>query len=229
MNASAWAIRNPIPALMLFVLLGFGGLLALDKMNVQNFPDIALPTIVVAMALPGAAPAQLENDVVRKIENSIATLQGLKHIYSRVQDGSASIRAEFRLDKPTQEAFDDVRSAVAGIRGDLPGNMREPSVTKMDLAGQPVLAFTLASARRDDEALSWFVDDTVTRKLLAVRGVGAVNRVGGVDRQLQVALEPVKLQALSASAADLSRQPRLGQTQSTGGRSHLGGGRPPGP
>ncbi|MCW5260781.1 efflux RND transporter permease subunit [Verminephrobacter eiseniae] len=281
MNASAWAIRNPIPALMLFVLLGFGGLLAFDTMKVQNFPDIDLPTIVVAVALPGAAPAQLENDVVRKIENSIATLQGLKHIYSRVQDGSASIRAEFRLDKPTQEALDDVRSAVAGIRGDLPGDMREPSVTKMDLAGQPVLAFTLvsrhgsdvvgcaqpsersarrsaqpipsvlasdatprcasmasadrqmigdatlASARRDDEALSWFVDDTVTRKLLAVRGVGAVNRVGGVDRQLQVALEPVKLQALSASAADLSRQLRLVQTESAGGRTDLGGSEQP--
>src|SRR6218665_277891 len=226
MNASAWAIRNPIPALMLFVLLGFGGLLAFDTMKVQNFPDIDLPTIVVAVALPGAAPAQLENDVVRKIENSIATLQGLKHIYSRVQDGSASIRAEFRLDKPTQEALDDVRSAVAGIRGDLPGDMREPSVTKMDLAGQPVLAFTLASARRDDE-LSWFVDDTVTRKLLAVRGVGAVNRVGGVDRQLQVALEPVKLQALSASAADLSRQLRLVQTESPGGRTDLGGSEQP--
>src|SRR6218665_126025 len=229
MNASAWAIRNPIPALMLFVLLGFGGLLAFDTMKVQNFPDIDLPTIVVAVALPGAAPAQLENDVVRKIENSIATLQGLKHIYSRVQDGSASIRAEFRLDKPTQEALDDVRSAVAGIRGDLPGDMREPSVTKMDLAGQPVLAFTLASARRDDEALSWFVDDTVTRKLLAVRGVGAVNRVGGVDRQLQVALDPVKLQALSASAADLSRQLRLVQTESAGGRTHPGRSRQPGP
>src|SRR6218665_204796 len=227
MNASAWAIRNPIPALMLFVLLGFGGLLAFDTMKVQNFPDIDLPTIVVAVALPGAAPAQLENDVVRKIENSIATLQGLKHIYSRVQDGSASIRAEFRLDKPTQEALDDVRSAVAGIRGDLPGDMREPSVTKMDLAGQPVLAFTLASARRDDEALSWFVDDTVTRKLLAVRGVGAVNRVGGEDRQFQLALGPVKVQALWASAAELSRQLRLVQTESAGGRPDLGGGEQP--
>ncbi|MCW5236795.1 efflux RND transporter permease subunit [Verminephrobacter eiseniae] len=227
MNVSAWAIRNPIPALMLFVLLGFGGLLAFSTMKVQNFPDIDLPTVVVAVALPGAAPAQLENDVVRKIENGIATLQGLKHIYSRVQDGSASIQAEFRLDKPTQEALDDVRSAVAGIRDDLPGDMREPSVTKMDLAGQPVLAFTLASARRDDEALSWFVDDTVARKLLAVRGVGAVHRVGGVDRQLQVALDPVKLQALSASAADLSRQLRLVQTESAGGRTDLGGSEQP--
>src|SRR6218665_3139149 len=227
MNASAWAIRNPIPALMLLVLLGFGGRLAFDTMKVQTFPDIHLPTIVVAVALPGAAPAQLENDVVRKIENSIATLQGLKHIYSRVQDGSAIIRAEFRLDKPTGEGLDDVASAVAGIRGDLPGDMREPSVTKMDLAGQTVLAFTLASARRDDEALSWFVDDTVTRKLLAVRGVRAVNRVGGVARQFQVPLEPVKFQALSASAADLSRQLRLVQTESTGGRTDLGGSEQP--
>ncbi len=196
MNVSTWSIKNPIPALMLFVLLTFGGLLSFNAMKVQNFPDIDLPTISVTVALPGASPAQLENDVARKIENSIATLQDLKHIYTKVQDGGATITAEFRLEKPTQEALDDVRSAVARVRGDLPGDVRDPIVTKMDLAAQPVLAFTVASTRMDDEALSWFVDDAVAKKLLSVRGVGAVTRVGGVDRQVHVSLDPVKLQAL---------------------------------
>ena len=154
MNVSTWSIKNPIPALMLFVLLCFGGLLSFNAMKVQNFPDIDLPTISVTVALPGAAPAQLENDVARKIENSIATLQGLKHIYTKVQDGGATITAEFRLEKPTQEALDDVRSAVARVRGDLPGDVRDPIVTKMDLAAQPVLAFTIASTRRGPAELS---------------------------------------------------------------------------
>src|SRR3954451_5788151 len=216
MNVSSWSIRNPIPAMMLFVLLTFGGLISFNKMKVQNFPDIDLPTISVTAALPGAAPAQLETDVARKLENSIATVQGLKHIYTKVQDGVVTITAEFRLEKPVQEAVDDVRSAISRVRGDLPADMREPIVAKMDLAGQPVLAFTIFSPQMDEEALSWFVDNDVSRKLLAVRGVGAVTRVGGVTREIRVAVDPQRLQALGATAADISRQLRQVQTESAG-------------
>jgi len=189
MNVSSWSIKNPIPAVMLFVLLTFGGLLAFKGMKVQNFPDIDLPTVSVTAALPGASPSQLETDVARKLENSIATVQGIKHIMTKVQDGSVSVTAEFRLEKPVQEAVDDVRSAVSRVRADLPADLRDPIVAKIDLAGQPVLAYTIASSRLDDEALSWFVDNEVSRKLLAVKGVGAVNRVGGVTREIRVAIE----------------------------------------
>ena len=227
MNVSSWSIKNPIPAVMLFVLLTFGGMLSFNAMKVQNFPDIDLPTVSVTASLPGAAPAQLETEVARKLENSIATVQGLKHIYTKVQDGGVSITAEFRLEKPVQEAVDDVRSAVARVRSDLPADVRDPIVTKVDLAGQPVLAFTVASSRLDDEALSWFVDNDISRKLLAVRGVGAVNRVGGVTREVRVALDSNKLQALGASAADISRQLKQVQTESAGGRTDLGGSEQP--
>ncbi len=227
MNVSAWSIRNPIPAVMLFVLLSFGGLLSFNAMKVQNFPDIDLPTVTVTAALPGAAPGQLENDVARKLENSIATVQGLKHITTKLQDGAASLVVEFRLEKPVQEAVDDVRSAVQRVRADLPADLRDPVVTKLDFAGQPVLAFTIASSRMDDEALSWFVDDEVTKKLLALSGVGAVNRVGGVTREVHVDLDPARLQALGAGAADITRQLRNVQTESAGGRTDLGGSEQP--
>jgi multidrug efflux pump subunit AcrB len=227
LNVSSWSIRNPVPALMLFVLLSFGGILSFNAMKVQNFPDIDLPTVSVTASLPGAAPAQLETDVARKLENAIATLQGLKHIYTKVQDGVVTITAEFRLEKPVQEAVDDVRSAISRVRSDLPGDLRDPIVTKMDLASQPVLAFTVYSPRMDEEALSWFVDNDISRKLLAVRGVGAVNRVGGVSREIRVALDPVRLQALGATAADISRQLRQVQTESAGGRTDVGGGEQP--
>ncbi|MDB5752525.1 MAG: putative inner rane transporter [Ramlibacter sp.] len=226
-NVSSWSIRNPIPAVMLFVLLTFGGILTFNMMKVQNFPDIDLPTVIVSAALPGAAPAQLETDVARKLENSIATVQGLKHIYTKVQDGIVTVTAEFRLEKPVQEAVDDVRSAVARVRADLPSDLRDPIVTKMELSGQPVLAFTVASPQFDEEALSWFVDNEISRKLLAVPGVGAVNRVGGVNREIRVALDPLKVQALGITAADISRQLRQVQTESAGGRADLGGGEQP--
>ncbi|MEY4978510.1 MAG: hypothetical protein RLZZ352_780 [Pseudomonadota bacterium] len=227
MNVSAWSIKNPIPAVMLFVMLTLAGLFSFSSMKVQQFPDIDLPTVTVVASLPGAAPAQMETEVARKLENAIAPLQGLKNIYTKVQDGGVTLTAEFRLEKPTQEAVDDVRSAVQGVRGDLPSDLRDPVIKKMDLAGAPILAYTVRNEGMDDEALSWFVDNTLVRRLLSVKGVGSVSRVGGVERQVQVLLDPLKLQALGATAADVSRQLRQMQSESAGGRADLGGSEQP--
>ncbi|MER2527414.1 MAG: efflux RND transporter permease subunit, partial [Candidatus Competibacter denitrificans] len=227
MNVSAWSIRNPVAAAMLFVLLSLAGLAAFQAMKVQNMPDMDLPTINVTAVLPGATPGQLENEVARKLENSVATVQGLKHIYTTIGDGSVLMMVEFRLEKPPQEALDDVRSAVARVRGDLPGDLRDPIINKLDFASQPVLAFSIASQKLNDEELSWFVDNDITRRLLTVRGVGAVTRVGGVNREVQVALDPARMQALGITAAEVSRQLRQVQTESAGGRMNLGDGEQP--
>lgn len=227
MNLSTWCIRNPIPAVMLFVLLSFSGLLSFKAMKIQNFPDLDLPTVTVTASLPGASPVQLETDVARKLENAIATLQGLKHLSTKIKDGSVSITAEFRLEKPVQEAVDDVRSAVTKIRADLPGDLRDPIVSKLDVAGSPIFAFSVTSKQRDAEALSWFVEDAIAKRLLTVRGVGNVTRVGGVSREISIALDPVKLQALGLTAATISRQLRQVQQESAGGRTDLGSGEQP--
>ncbi len=224
MNVSAWSIRNPIAAVMLFVLLSFAGVIGFNSMKVQQFPDLDLPTINVTASLPGTAPAQLETEVARKIENAIAPLEGLKNIYTKVQDGGVTITAEFRLEKPTQEALDDVRSAVQSVRSDLPADLREPSVNKLNLTGAPILALTIRSDKMDAEELSWFVDNTVARRLLGVRGVGSVVRVGGVDREVQVILDPVRLQALGVTAAEVSRSLKQVQMEAAGGRTDLGQG-----
>ena len=227
MNVSAWSIKNPIAGVMLFVMLTFAGIVSFNAMKVQQFPDLDLPTISVVAALPGASPAQMETEVARKLENSIATLEGLKHIYTKVQDGGATLTVEFRLEKSGQEALDDVRSAVSRVRGDLPSDLRDPQVNKINLSGQPVLAFTVASTQMDDEALSWFVDNTIAKRLLSVRGVGAISRVGGANREIQVALDPAQLQALGATTADVSRQLRQVQQDLAGGRTDIGGGQQP--
>ncbi len=223
MNVSAWSIRNPIPAVLLFIMLTLAGLMAFKGMRIQQFMDIDLPTVTVTAVLPGAAPAQMETEVARPIENSIATLQGIKHIYTKVQDGTATVTVEFRLEKPTQEALDDVRDAVSRVRADLPGDLKDPVITKMNVAGAPILTYTVASARMDEEALSWFVDNTVTKTLLSVRGVGAVARVGGVTRELRVELAPDRLMAPRATASDVSRQLRQVQQEASGGRTDVGG------
>ncbi len=222
-NVSSASIRNPIPALLLFILLTLAGLMSFHAMKIQNFPDIELPTVTISASLPGAAPGQMETEVARKIENSVATLQGIKHIYTKVQDGMVTVSAEFRLERSLQEALDEVRDAVQRVRGDLPADLRDPVIQKMDLAGMPILTYTVASARMDDEALSWFVENQVAKAMLAVRGVGAVSRVGGVSREIRVEIDPNKLLALNATVADISRQLRQVQQEASGGRTDLGG------
>ena len=224
MNVSAWSIRNPIPSIMLFALLTLAGAMSFKAMKIQNFPDLELPTVVVTAALPGASPAQLETEVVRKVENSIASVQGLKHLYAKIQDGTATITAEFRLEKDSQEALDEVRDAVNRVRSDLPGDLRDPQISKLNVAGAPVLSYSIASAQLDDEGLSWFVDNEVSKALLGVRGVGGVARVGGVSREVQVALDPARMLALGVTASDISRRLRAVQQESSGGRTEWAGG-----
>ena len=224
MNFSAWSIRNPVPAILLFVLLTVAGLFAFRAAKVQNFPDVDLPMITVMASLPGTAPAQMETEVARKLENAMATMKGLKHLYTTVQDGTVLISAEFHLEKPPQEALDDTRAAVARARADLPAALRDPIISKVEFKNDPILTYTVASSDMDDEALSWFLDDQVTRRLLAVPGVGSVTRVGGVNREVRVELDPDRLLALRLSAAEISRQLVQVQREAPGGRARFGSG-----
>jgi multidrug efflux pump subunit AcrB len=222
-NVSSWSIRNPLAAVMLFVMLTFAGILSFLGMKVQNYPDIGLPTVILSTSLQGASPSVLEMDVARKIENSIASIQGLKHITTKIQDGAVTMTVEFRLEKSPQEAVDDVRSAVQSVRSELPADLRDPVIQKLDLASRPILAYTVSSTRLDDEALSWFIDYEISRTLLAVKGVGYVNRVGGVNREISVSLDPLKLKALGLTAAEISQQLRISQNESSGGKISIGG------
>lgn len=228
MNFSALSIRNPIPAIMLFVLLTFAGLLAFNANKIQDFPDIELPFVTVSATLEGAAPAQLETEVARKIEDSVATLQGVKNIYTNVLDGVATITVEFVLEKDLGEAVNDVRDAVARVRADLPPELRDPSVTKAATAGRVVSTFIATPAKgagsaMDDQELSWFVDNDVAKRLLTVPGVGAVKRVGGVSREVRIELDDARMAALQVSALDVSRQLRNVQREAAGGRGDVGG------
>jgi len=224
MNVSAWSIRNPVPSILLFILLTFIGIKGFRALGIQNFPDIDLPTITVTATLEGADPAQLESEVARKIENQLATLTGLKHIRTILTDSSAVIYAEFDINKNTEIALNDVRNAIDSIRANLPTTMNDPVVSKITTAGGALVTFTVASNSMDEEALSWFVDNDVTRALMSVKGVGRVSRVGGVNREVHIDLNPVLMTGLGVTAADVSN--RLGQVQQNapGGRGDVGGG-----
>ncbi|HEX5364968.1 MAG TPA: efflux RND transporter permease subunit [Gallionella sp.] len=223
MNVSSWSIRNPLPAILAFVLLSFIGVMAFKAMKIQLFPDIDLPMITVTATMPGASPDQMETEVARKIENALAGAQGLKHLYTQVKDGSVTVSAEFRLERDSRLALEDVRSAISRIRSELPREMLDPIINKVEMSGKPILTYTITAPRMSEEELSWFVDNNVTKLLLGVKGVGGVNRVGGVTRQVRVELDPSKLMALNLTAAELSGQLRQIQQEAPGGRTDLGG------
>ena len=223
LNVSTWSIHNPVATALLFILLTIAGIGGFLSMKVQDFPDIDFPIITVTAELPGASPPQLESDVARKIEDALANIPGIKHIKSSLTDGVATVTAEFQVDKRVQEAMDEVRDAVSGTRADLPDDLQDPVITKVELAGTPVTTYTVSSPTLDDEALSWLVDNRVRKRMLAIPGVGAVSRVGGVDREVRVELDPDRLLALNATAADISRQLRQLHQEASGGRVQIGG------
>ena len=222
LNVSAYSIRNPLVAILLFVLLTLGGLYGFMQMKVQQFPDIDLPAVVVTVTLPGAAPSQLENDIAKKIENKLTSIEGVKHIRTTLQTGAATMVTEFVLEKDIQEAVDDVRSAVGEVRGDLPAAANDPIITKVSTAGFPVVTYSVASENMNVEDLSWFVDDTVTKRLSDIPGVSTVSRIGGLQREITVAADPIALSGLKYPIAQLSEQITGIQQDSSGGEAEVG-------
>ncbi|SCB58153.1 Multidrug efflux pump subunit AcrB [Rhizobium aethiopicum] len=223
MNFSAWSIRNPVPAILLFVMLTAGGLLAFKKLAVQNFPDMDLPTISVTATLDGAAPTQLETEVARTIEDSLAALSYLDHIATTITDGSVSIKISFKLEKDSEAALNEVRNAVDSVKGDLPAQMETPVVTKVTVQSSALVTYAVRSTALNETELSWFIDNDLTKALLSVPGVGEVNRIGGIDREVHVDLDPATMASLGVTAATVSSQLKAVQADTSGGLGEIGG------
>lgn len=222
-NVSAWAIRKPIPSILLFLALTLLGLLSFKALPVQDFPDIEFPVVTVGVSVPGATPSQLETEVTRKVEDAVATLGGVDKITSTITDGQSSTSVQFVLEKDLQEGLDEVRDAVARIRSQLPADAVDPQIAKVNTSGQPVVTFSVHSDSLSKEALSWFVDSAVAKRLLGVSGVSNVSRQGGVSREVQVQLDLVKLRALGLTAQQVSQQLRMTQQEAPGGSMEMGG------
>ncbi|MBX5128941.1 efflux RND transporter permease subunit [Rhizobium lentis] len=223
MNFSAWSIRNPVPSILLFVMLAVGGLLAFKQLPIQNFPDMDLPTITVTATLDGAAPTQLETEVARTIEDSLASLSYLDHITTTITDGTVTIKVSFELEKDSETALNEVRNAVDSVKGDLPAQMESPSVTKVTVQSSALVTYAIRSTALNETELSWFVDNDLTKALLSVPGVGQVNRIGGIDREVHVDLDPATMASLGVTAATVSSQLKAVQTDTSGGLGEIGG------
>jgi len=224
MNLATWSLRNPSAAILIFILLTVAGLWGFHKLNVQDFPDMDLPMVNVSLSQPGAAPAQLETEVARKAEDALANLQLLRHTYTTISHGNVNMMVEFDFAKDITEAVTEVKTALDGIRSELPPELLEPHVAKFEMgADNPTVTYAVSSPRLSEEELSWFVDNTLAKKLKSVHGVRQLDRLGGVTREIQVQVDPIKLNALGVTATDISLTLKQIQQENSGGRSQLGG------
>ncbi len=222
-NFSAWSIRNPVPAILLFVVLTLLGIMSFRSMAVEKFPNIDFPLIAVSVGQSGATPAELEAQVTKLVEDSVAGVSGVKHIASDVSDGNSQTLVEFRLEVPTSKALDDVKDAVAKIRTNLPGGVDEPIVQSIDVVGQAIQTYAVSAPGMTLEQLSWYVDDVVKRQLQGLPGIGRVDRFGGVNREIRINLDPVKLQAYGVTATAVNQQLAATNTDTGAGRGGVGG------
>jgi len=220
---SSWCIRNPVPPIVLFVGLMLAGLIAFFGMQVNNNPDIDFPAAIVSVTQPGAAPNEMETQVTQRVESAIRSVNGVDEIDSTVSEGNSSTFVQFQIGTPTDRAVNDVRNAIAQIRGNLPEGILEPQVTRVDIVSDPILYVGAETTEMSLEELSWYIDNTITKRLLGVPGVAAVTRTGGVDRTIRVILDPAALESQGITASQVNQQLRQSNMNAAGGRAEIAG------
>jgi HAE1 family hydrophobic/amphiphilic exporter-1 len=221
-NVSAVSIRHPIPPIVLFILLTIAGIISFLALDVTDNPDIDVPVVSVTVVRPGAAPSELELQVTRKIEDAVAGLGSIDHIQSKITDGNSVTTIEFAIGTNTDRALNDVRDAVAKIRQNLPQDILEPAVERLNIAGSPILYFSVLAPSLNTEQLSWLIDNEISRAMLSVKGVALVQRVGGVDREVRIELDPERLIALGITADSVNAQLVGMNVDIPGGRGTIG-------
>jgi multidrug efflux pump subunit AcrB len=223
MNFSAWSIKNPIAPILGFVLLLVVGIQSFYTLPITRFPNIDVPVVAITVNQSGSSPSELEMQVTKEIEDAVASISGIDEIQSTVTDGQSQTTVIFRIEKPTEEAVQDTKDAIDKIRSDLPSDIEEPIVTKVDVEGQAIQTFAVSSPNMTLEELSWFVDDTVKRALQGQPGIGKIDRYGGADREIRVSLNPAKLDAYGITATEVNSQLRGTNIDLGSGRGQVAG------
>ncbi len=222
-NISAWCIRNPVPPIVLFVALLLAGIISFSRMDVNNNPDIEFPGAQVVIVQPGAAPTELEKQVTQIVEASLRSINGVDEINSSVREGMSMTFVQFQLGTDIDRAVNDIRDSLTKVRSDLPDGILEPQVNRVDTTGEPIAYISAEAVDMSLEQLSWYVDDVVVKRLQGIPGAAAINREGGVSREIRVILDPAKMQAFGITAAQVNNQLRQSNLNAAGGRTEIAG------
>jgi len=223
-NMSAWAIRHPTLPIVLFMVLTFVGLVSFTRLPINLTPDLSFPLVLVSVSQPGAAPSEIETQITQKVEGAVRSVADVRNISSRAFEGGSVTSVEFQIGTPIDRALNDVRDAVSKIRADLPDGVDEPQVNRIEIEGGAIGWYAVSTTGRSPEQLSWYVDNTLSKRLLAIQGVAQVSRGGGVNREIRVELDPARMQALGLTASEVNQQLRVLNVNAPGGRAQVGGG-----
>ncbi len=224
-NISAWSIQNPVAPIVLFIGLTLAGIVSFMSMEVQNNPDIEFPLVIASISQPGAAPTEIETQITQRVESSVRSIDGVRNISSTASEGSSTTMVEFQIGTDINQAVNEVKNAIDQIRGELPDGIMEPFVQKETTAGEPLGYFAVQASDMTMEQLSWFVDDTIAKRLMAISGMGKVERNGGVDREIRVILDPARMQAQGVTAAQINNVLRQVNINAAGGKAEIAGSR----
>ena len=222
-NFSSWSIRNPLPPIVAAGALIVLGIISFNRLPITRMPNVDAPVISVTVTQFGAAPAELESKVTKNIEDAVSSVPGVRHINSLISDGISTTTIVFNLETNTDRAINDVKDAVARTRPDLPQGLDEPIIQRVEIAGLPILTYAAIAPGKTPEQLSWFVQDVVVRGLKGLHGVGQIERIGSVEREIRVGLDPVRVQAVQLTPLDVSRQLSGSNVDLAGGRAEIGG------
>ena len=222
-NISNWSIKNPIPTILISLVMALMGYIAFLGLGIDRSPNIDIPAVIITVNQPGAGPEELETQVTKKVEDAVAALGNIDQITSTINEGSSTTTVNFILGTNSDRATNDVRNAIAQIRQDLPQDANDPIVQRLEFAGGAVMNYTISSPKRSIAELSDLVDRQIGRALTGVPGVARVDRVGGVDREVRVDLDPGRLIAYGITATAVNDQIRSFNINLPGGRSEIGG------
>jgi hydrophobic/amphiphilic exporter-1 (mainly G- bacteria), HAE1 family len=203
MFISDFAIKRPIVTIVSMLALVVFGLIALGKLQTDEFPDIAPPFVTVAIPYPGASPDGVEKEILDPVEEAISSISGVKNVNGVAEDGFATVMVEFLFDKPLPEATQDIRDAISGIRSDLPAEMEEPIIKKFNDTDLPIVSLALSSTTLSPGELTRLADPGLTREFRSIPGVAEVEVPGKVERELTVQIKPEALQAAGIGVSQL--------------------------
>ncbi len=213
LNVSALAIRNPIPAILLALVVLALGIVSFRQLPITLLPSIEPPIVSVVVTDFGATPTELEDQVTRKIEAAVSGIAGVHHVTSSISDGISATAISFNLNVDTDKATRAVKTAVADIAPELPRGADAPTVKRINAVGLNIVTYAAKSPKLTPEQLSAFVDDNVIGGLKALPGVGSVERIGGVTREISVKLDPVALAMHGLTAAEADAQIKAAQKE----------------
>ena len=222
-DISAWSIRNPVIPMVFFTGLLFAGIVSFLRMDVTDNPDVDFPAVIVNIAQPGASPTEIENQITQRVESALRSIAGVNSIQSTAREGSSQTFVEFEIGTNLIEAVNEVETAIDSVRGSLPDGIIEPRVQKVNVVGDAIGYVAVEADDMTLEQLSWFIDDTVAKRLLKIPGMAEVGRFGGVDRQIEVILDPARMQSFGVTASQINGALRQSNLDAAGGLAEVGG------